>query len=142
VIGLFGKKKDFKKSQRKYEDKALAYIDDQKKMSGLLKHAFKKANMKKRALGDGWENLQLFIELLKSYSKGEYRNVSKGTIITVIGALLYFVSPLDLVPDFILGLGLLDDAAVLGFTIKRLSNELNEFKRWKSTILTFENPLD
>ncbi|HEY2421264.1 MAG TPA: YkvA family protein [Neobacillus sp.] len=139
---MFGKKKNFIKSLRKYEDKALAYIDNQKKTSGLLQQALKKANMKKRALGESWGNLQLFIELLKAYSKGEYRNVSKGTIITVIGAILYFVSPLDLVPDFILGLGFIDDAAVLGFTVKRLSKELNEFKRWKSTILTFENPLD
>ena len=33
--------------------------------------------------------------------------------LTLIGALAYFVSPFDIVPDFIIGVGFLDDASVL-----------------------------
>jgi uncharacterized membrane protein YkvA (DUF1232 family) len=139
-MGLFGKKGDFEKSQRKNEDEAWEYIDDEQKTRGLLHQAVKKANSKKNALGEAWEKLQLLTELVNAYSKGEYRKVSKGTILAVIGAIVYFVSPLDVVPDFIVGLGIIDDAAVIGFTIKRLSKELNEFKKWKTTILAYKNP--
>jgi uncharacterized membrane protein YkvA (DUF1232 family) len=141
VIDLFEKEDIFKKSQRKNEEKAREYIADEHKTEGLLKQAIEKANDKKGTLGQAWEKLQLLTELVKAYSKGEYRRVSKGTILAVIGTILYFVSPLDIVPDFIVGLGILDDAAVIGFTIQRLSKELDEFKEWKNTILTYENPL-
>jgi uncharacterized membrane protein YkvA (DUF1232 family) len=33
--------------------------------------------------------------------------------LTLFGALAYFVSPIDLIPDFLLGIGYTDDAAVL-----------------------------
>lgn len=141
MICLFGQKDDFENSQRKNEDKARDYINNEKKTEGLLLQAIKKANDNKSILGEAWEKLQLLTELVKAYSKGEYRKVSKGTILAVIGAILYFVSPLDVVPDFIVGLGILDDAAVIGFTIKKLSKELDEFKKWKTTSLAYENPL-
>ncbi|MDP4163640.1 MAG: DUF1232 domain-containing protein, partial [Bacillota bacterium] len=49
----------------------------------------------------------------------------------VIGSVIYFVSPIDLVPDFIAGLGFLDDAAVIGFTLKKISGDLERYKEWK-----------
>jgi uncharacterized membrane protein YkvA (DUF1232 family) len=139
---LFRKKENFEKTLRKNEDQAFEYINDEKKTEGLIHQAIKKATLKKGALGEAWEKLLLLTELVKAYSKGEYRRVSKGTIITVIGSILYFVSPFDVVPDFIVGLGIFDDAAVIGFTIKKLSKELEEFKKWKTTILASENPLE
>jgi len=139
---LFRKKENYEETLRKNEGTASDYINDEQKTDGLLRQAIQKANEKKGALGEAWDKLHLLTELVKSYSKGEYRKVSKGTIVTVIGAIIYFVSPLDVVPDFIVGLGLFDDAAVIGFTIKKLSQELEEYKKWKNTILANENPLE
>jgi uncharacterized membrane protein YkvA (DUF1232 family) len=143
VIILFGKDKLFENAQQKYNIEASEYLGDQQKTQGLLTKALKLANEKKGSLGAAWDKLQLFFELVKAYSKGEYKHVSPSTIITVLGALIYFVSPLDLVPDFIVGLGLLDDAAVIGYTVKKLSSELDAFRKWRdSTIFAQENPLD
>lgn len=140
MIRLFRKDgTDLEKEQQKYEIKAQEYLNDPHKISSLLKKAFEKGNSRKEALGEAWDKLRLFIDFLKAYSSGEYRQVSKGTILTVFGAIIYFVSPLDLVPDFIVGLGILDDAAVIGFAIKRISVELEEFKMWKHR--HNENPL-
>lgn len=140
---MFGKREPYEKVRPKYENIAKDYLYDQKKTEGLLNKALKKANEQKGTLGETWEKLHLFIELIKSYSKGEYKNVSNSTVLTVIGSILYFVSPIDLIPDFIVGLGLVDDVAVIGYTIKKVSKELDEYKKWrKSTILTTENPLE
>jgi uncharacterized membrane protein YkvA (DUF1232 family) len=125
---------------KKHRENAQGYIDNPKKTEGLLKKAILKAKNNKGTLGDAWEKLQLFVDLVQAYSKGEYRNVAPSTILTIIGAILYFVSPLDVVPDFLVGLGIVDDAAVIGFTLKKLSVEINEFKKWKHS--TIENPLD
>ncbi len=127
---LFGK--DDEKKPQKHEKKAWEFIDNKAKTEGLLAEAVKKAQKNKSTLGDAWEKLQLFFQLIKAYSNGDYRKVSKSTIVLVIGAVLYFVSPLDVVPDFIVGLGILDDAAVIGFTLKKITKELEEFKKWKN----------
>jgi uncharacterized membrane protein YkvA (DUF1232 family) len=124
----------------KHREGAKEYIDNPKKTEGLLKKAILKASKTQGTLGDAWEKLQLLFDLVNAYSKGEYRNVAPTTILTIIGAILYFVSPLDVVPDFLVGLGILDDAAVISFTLKKLSVEINEFKKWKHS--TKGNPLD
>jgi uncharacterized membrane protein YkvA (DUF1232 family) len=124
----------------KHRENAKGYFDNPKKTEGLLKKAILKAKNNKGTLGDAWEKLQLFVDLVQAYTKGEYRNVAPSSILTIIGAILYFVSPLDVVPDFLVGLGIVDDAAVIGFTLKKLSVEINEFKKWKHS--TIGNPLD
>lgn len=140
---MLGSHMIFEKEQHKYNDKAKDYIGDQQKTQGLLNRAIKMANNKKQNLEDVWEKLQLFFDLVKAYTKGEYKNVSPSTILTVVGTLLYFVSPLDLVPDFIIGLGILDDAALIGFTVKKISSELDAFSKWKrANNFAQENPLD
>src|SRR3954447_21583373 len=116
---------------KKHRESAKGYLHNPKKTEGLIKKAINKARNNKGTLGDAWEKLQLFFDLVQAYSKGEYRNVAPTTILTIIGAILYFVSPLDVVPDFLVGLGILDDAAVISFTLKKLSAEIDEFKKWK-----------
>ncbi|WHY87858.1 YkvA family protein [Neobacillus novalis] len=128
---MFRKNVFFEREQDKYDDEAKDYLGNQQKTQQLLNKARKKAQRKKGNLGDAWNKLQLFIDLVKAYSKGEYRNVSTKTIITVIGALLYFVSPLDLIPDFLLGIGFIDDAAVIGYALKKISTEIDAFSVWK-----------
>jgi uncharacterized membrane protein YkvA (DUF1232 family) len=130
---MFGKKK-IKEEQLEYEKKAWEFIDNKQKTEGLVKHALTKADKRKTALGETWEKLELLIDLVKAYSKGEYRSVSKNTMITVIGALIYFITPIDIIPDFIVGLGIIDDAAVIGYTLKKVSAELDEYKKWKQSL--------
>jgi uncharacterized membrane protein YkvA (DUF1232 family) len=119
--------------KKKFDLKAKEYLDDPKKTDGLLMKAISKANDKKNTLSQVWEKLQLLFELVKAYSKGEYRKISTSSLLTVIGAIIYFVSPIDFVPDFIAGLGIIDDAAVIAFTFKQISTDLEKFKQWKDT---------
>ena len=50
---------------------------------------------------------------MKSYIQGEYKDVPIGIIIAIISALVYFVSPIDILPDSIPIVGYFDDAAVV-----------------------------
>jgi len=115
----------------KYSNEADKYLESPAKIEGLLKKAINKANRKKGTLGGSFEKLQLLFELIKAYLKGDYRSISTSTIISVIAAILYFVSPIDLIPDFLVGIGIFDDAAVLGFTFKKINKELEQFSEWK-----------
>src|SRR5690242_361572 len=95
---------------KKYLKKDSSYLENKEKSTNLVKKAAKLAPDKKGALGEAWEKVNLFIDLFKSYINGSYRDISTKSILTVIGALIYFVSPIDAIPDFIVGLGFLDDA--------------------------------
>lgn len=116
---------------QKYLKNASSYLGNKEKSSDLLKKAMKLAPKKKGALGDAWEKVILFIDLFKAYINGSYRDISTKSIVTVIAALLYFVSPIDAMPDFLVGLGLLDDATILAYTFKQLNTDIEKFKIWK-----------
>jgi uncharacterized membrane protein YkvA (DUF1232 family) len=121
----------YEKGIKKYKSKANQYIDDKDKTEGLLKKAVSKAKSRQSSLTEVWEKLQLLFELVKAWTKGDYKQIPRKSIVMIIATILYFVSPLDLVPDFIAGLGLFDDAAVIAFAVKQISTDLEKFKLWK-----------
>ena len=131
MVHLSDNNKEYEKGYKKYESKANEYFEDKEKAEDLLKSAMKKADAKQGPLKDVWEKLQLLFEIFKAWIKGDYKEIPKGSIIMIIAGILYFVSPVDLVPDFIAGLGLFDDAAVIGFVLKQISEDLEKFKIWK-----------
>lgn len=117
---------------KKYLDTAKTYLNNKTKSNELLDEATTKSNTNKNALEEGWDNLQSLIAMFRSWVKGEYKEIPTKTILSIIAAIIYFVSPLDFLPDFILGLGFADDAAIIGFTIKQITEELDKFKIWQA----------
>ena len=111
---------------------AATLIKDKGKTLNKIQEGFAKAEGNKSALGNVWEQLQLLFSLAKDYTSGAYTAIPKTTMISVLAALLYFISPLDLVPDFLVGLGFLDDAVILGFVFKKVSQELEKYQAWKT----------
>lgn len=65
------------------------------------------------------------------WAKGRYKEIPSRTLIAVIGALIYFVSPVDALLDWIPFAGFLDDATVIGFVIASLRKDLVKYKKWK-----------
>ena len=59
--------------------------------------------------------LTALIRLTRAYFSKQYIDVPWQTIVLAIAALIYFVSPIDLIPDFIPVVGYLDDVAVISF---------------------------
>ena len=78
-----------------------------------------------------FQDLKLLIPLIRDYSKGRYRNISAKSIIIFVVALAYIVSPIDLIPDYILGLGQIDDAVILGLSLYFLEKDLRKYKERK-----------
>jgi uncharacterized membrane protein YkvA (DUF1232 family) len=76
------------------------------------------------ALAKFVENIKTLFSLLKDYKNGKYTQVPLASIATIAGTLLYIFSPIDLIPDAIPLLGLVDDAAVLGICLKSINSVL------------------
>jgi uncharacterized membrane protein YkvA (DUF1232 family) len=79
---------------------------------------------------------QLLLDLLQAWARGEYTDVSKKSVIIVTGSLAYFLSPVDVIPDWIPGAGQIDDAAVALFAIKTLGDEAEKYRKWKKAART------
>lgn len=78
-----------------------------------------------------WSDLPLLGRLLQAWRRGSYRGLSGRTILSLAGALLYVVSPIDLLPDFIPGIGFIDDAVVLALLLQSLAQDLAAFRVWE-----------
>ncbi len=117
---------------KKYLDMAKTYLNNKTKSNELLDEATTKSNTNKNALEEVWDNLQSLIAMFRSWVKGDYKEIPTKTILSIIAAIIYFVSPVDFIPDFIAGLGFADDAAIIGFTIKQITEELEKFKVWQA----------
>lgn len=76
------------------------------------------------------EQILCMYRLVKAYSKGEYRNIPTAKIALSVAALLYFVSPFDIIPDF-LPLGLTDDIALILWVFNNLREEMQAFLEWE-----------
>lgn len=77
------------------------------------------------------EDLSLLQALCVAWWRGEYRAISKPALVSVVAGLLYFLSPLDAIPDWIPVLGFIDDLAVLAWVMRKWADELQAFRAWK-----------
>jgi len=87
------------------------------------------------------EYYQDFIDLfslVKDWYKGRYKDVPWMVISSAGGALLYVLSPIDLIPDFIPVIGYLDDAAVFAACLKFIRKDLDKYREWKHLDQTTE----
>ncbi len=85
---------------------------------------------KKHTKESWYHNFKLLFDMI---TDKEY-TVDKKTYLMIAGALSYVVFPIDVIPDFILGVGFLDDAFVLGFVMKQLTGEINKYKKFKGLL--------
>jgi len=114
------------------KSKASEYANDPDKLNDLLDKAQKKANSKKGPLSEVWDSLMACFRLLRAYATGKYRDIPWQSLILIIASVIYFVMPIDLIPDFILGFGYIDDAALLGWTLKSVKSDIDNFIEWET----------
>lgn len=74
---------------------------------------------------------KILIGMLKDIKSGTYQQIPWFTIATIVLALLYVLNPLDVIPDFIPGLGYIDDVAVLGICIGWIETDLHKYLDFK-----------
>ncbi len=75
--------------------------------------------------------LRLLWMVLRDYANGAYRQVPWKAVAAIAAAVVYVVSPFDLIPDFLGPLGLTDDALVLAMTWGLVKRELRDYCAWK-----------
>lgn len=74
---------------------------------------------------------KLMLDMLKDYRNKRYRKVPWFTIGSIVFALLYVLNPFDIVPDFIPGLGFIDDLSVFTIALRFVETDLHNYLDWK-----------
>lgn len=115
---------------RKNMGKAQEMLKDKDKLGKFLKRLEKKIKFIPK-IGYKLSGVIVMASLLRDYSTRKYLDMPIGTMTAVISALVYFVSPIDIIPDTIPFFGLLDDAAVVAACLKMVESDIEEYKRWR-----------
>ena len=86
-------------------------------------------------LGKIIDDVVTMIELLQDYADKSYTDIPVRIIISVVAVLIYVISPVDLIPDFIPVVGYIDDVAIVLFVLDLgLSGDLKAYKVWREQI--------
>ncbi len=77
------------------------------------------------------ELAKIMFGMLKDYRKGAYTNVPWFTIASIGFSLLYVLNPMDIMPDFIPGIGYVDDFAIMTIAMRFIESDLHHYLDWK-----------
>jgi uncharacterized membrane protein YkvA (DUF1232 family) len=83
------------------------------------------------SLGKYVDDLKTLMRLLSVWISRKYTDVETQTIVYTVLAVVYFVTPTDFVPDFVLGLGFVDDIAVISWVLEKIRDDVKKFKQWE-----------
>ncbi len=113
--------------------KAIKLLKDRNRALRLLDAAAGRATggvepIEKRGLGD---RLKASVRLVRSSVRREYLDVPWQSLVLITAGLIYFVSPIDSLPDLIPLLGFTDDAAILAAVFASVRKDLDRFIDWE-----------
>lgn len=111
---------------------AKSYAGHKEKLLRLLDSGARKSERCYEFLLAPWESLQIFLRLLRAQLAGKFSAPAEATL-AVVAAVLYFVSPFDLIPDSIPVLGLIDDASVITCVARANLTLISNFRKWETS---------
>lgn len=122
------------KELEKGYDEAEKLINDKEKTEIFLERLEEKLKQIPK-LGETLSMIPVLISLVRSFIKKEYNNIPIGSIIAIVSALIYFLAPVDLIPDTIIGAGYIDDAMVLKACLRLIHHDVQEYLVWRDKIV-------
>ena len=119
---------------RKATSEAESYLGDPGRLRKLCLDAVGKINRLPRGpFADTWPYLLAMIRLIRAYHQHEYRDLPSEKLLIVVAAIIYFVSPFDVIPDWVPVLGHIDDAFVVRLALKSVGGDLDTFMAWETS---------
>ncbi|WP_338872429.1 YkvA family protein [Spirosoma sp. SC4-14] len=116
---------------------AVRYARNSRSLYNLIREALDKSGGLSGAnIAAFREQLNIVTRLLRAYASGEYRQIPWKTLIRMIAVLIYFVSPIDILPDFLPIVGLSDDIALMLWLFSGIKDDIEKFRQWEGSAAT------
>ena len=112
----------------KWFSKSNSLLSDKAKLMLLLSRLT--SYVKKGGLAKVRTDLELMSRYVQDIIKGNYKKYSGSMLTLSVASILYVVSPLDIIPDFIPFTGYVDDISIVTWALTRLAAELEQYKQW------------
>ncbi|MBS9522769.1 DUF1232 domain-containing protein [Litoribacter ruber] len=78
-------------------------------------------------------HVDVLFRMIRAHVNGTYKGFSAKSLGMMVLGLVYFVTPVDLIPDFIPVIGYVDDLTVLLAVIKTLQSDIQKFVHWEQS---------
>jgi uncharacterized membrane protein YkvA (DUF1232 family) len=117
----------------RFQKRAEILARNRHRLKESLDRARSKLYRHRHTLGDLRHELPILIRMTRAWARRDYRNVPWRTVTLAVGGILYFLSPIDAVPDAIPVIGFLDDAAVIAYVIKCIRDDIDRYKDWEDS---------
>lgn len=111
---------------------AEALIGNARQLTELVEQLQRVMQNATKALEDCAADLQTMGSMVTDYANGRYKEIPKETIVAVVAAIVYVVSPIDLIPDAIPVVGYADDAALVSFVLSHVHKDIESYRNWKN----------
>jgi uncharacterized membrane protein YkvA (DUF1232 family) len=131
------KKESISASFNKAKNKARSVLQDQERVIKLLetsKEKIRNLELGENELKGVLSYIKTFIRMLRAFKSGQYQDIPWVTILMIASALIYFVTPLDLIPDFIPITGFVDDFSLIMAIFNRFRDDVLAFQAWENSI--------
>ena len=117
----------------KWFAKSNSILSNRKKV--LLLISTLRSYMKNGGLKKVRKDLMLLSDFVRDVVRGHYHDYSKKDIVLALAGIIYVVSPLDFIPDFI-PFGFADDIAIITWAVAKIGGELSKYSQWKNMLIT------
>jgi len=112
--------------------RAAAYVLQRRfRVVMLVRNAYDRMTSHSNVLSAVWDDLRTMLRLLVRWADRSYQRVSWTPLVFIVGAVLYFVVPADVIPDALGALGFVDDVSVITMVVHRVRDELDRFRQWE-----------
>lgn len=125
------KNKKAPKIDKKSRRKAEKTIADKAKTQKTVLKAEEKAEKHRSVLHYVWDDLSAMFRMVGTWSTGKYTRIPMRTLLFSVGTILYFINPLDVLPDILPTLGYVDDVAFIGYTAISFRSDIKRFLLWE-----------
>jgi len=124
----------FGKAKLLYLEKANDIAGEDGKLQKLLKNVGERLNAVSHhpKVQTALEPIMIFKRMIQAHRSGKFKVSSKTLGLIVLG-LVYFITPIDIIPDFMPILGFTDDLSVILAVFNSVKHEVEDFLDWEKT---------
>ena len=121
---------DILEALKKKYDEAKELLNDTERVESLLQKLEKKLETLP-VVGEGLAVVPVMMSLLRNYIRKEYTDIPVGSVIAIVAAFLYLISPIDIIPDALGPIGYADDVLVIAACWKLVGSDVKAYEKWR-----------